>query len=172
MSLDNVKFRRPVVPGDQLRFELEMLQFRGKTCKMKGVAYVDGKVAAEAEMMAARGGPVTARASIRPRSWIPARSSATGVEVGPFAIIGPDVMVGDGCRIGPRATLERYVRLGAGVQRRRGLASSAATPQDLKFKDEETWVEIGAGHRHPRVRDDQPRHRRHRARRWSAPTAS
>ena len=52
MSLDNVKFRRPVVPGDQLRFELEMLQFRGKTCRMKGIAYVDGKVAAEAEMMA------------------------------------------------------------------------------------------------------------------------
>jgi UDP-3-O-[3-hydroxymyristoyl] N-acetylglucosamine deacetylase/3-hydroxyacyl-[acyl-carrier-protein] dehydratase len=52
MSLDNVKFRRPVVPGDQLRFELEMLQFRGKTCRMKGVGYVDGQVVAEAEMMA------------------------------------------------------------------------------------------------------------------------
>ena len=52
MSLDNVKFRRPVLPGDQLRCEVEMLQFRGKTCKMKGVAYVDGQVVAEAEMMA------------------------------------------------------------------------------------------------------------------------
>lgn len=53
MSLDHVKFRRPVVPGDQLRCELEMLQFRGRTCRMKGVAYVDGNVVAEAEMMAA-----------------------------------------------------------------------------------------------------------------------
>jgi UDP-3-O-[3-hydroxymyristoyl] N-acetylglucosamine deacetylase/3-hydroxyacyl-[acyl-carrier-protein] dehydratase len=53
MSLDNVKFRRPVVPGDQLRFELEMLKFGGKTCRMKGVATVDGNVVAEAEMMAA-----------------------------------------------------------------------------------------------------------------------
>src|SRR5690348_661708 len=52
MSLDNVKFRRPVLPGDQLRFELEMIQFRGKTCKMHGVGYVDGHVAAEADMMA------------------------------------------------------------------------------------------------------------------------
>src|SRR2546422_630663 len=52
MSLDNVKFRRPVVPGDQIRFELEMIQFRGKTCKMKGDGYVDGQVVAEAEMMA------------------------------------------------------------------------------------------------------------------------
>ena len=52
MSLDNVKFRRPVTPGDQLRCELEMLQNRGRTCRMKGVAYVDGHVVAEAEMMA------------------------------------------------------------------------------------------------------------------------
>jgi beta-hydroxyacyl-ACP dehydratase FabZ len=52
MSLDDVKFRRPVVPGDQIRFELEMIQFRGRTCKMKGVAYVDGQVVAEATMMA------------------------------------------------------------------------------------------------------------------------
>ena len=52
MSIDNVKFRRPVVPGDQIRFELEMLQFRGTVCRMRGVGYVDGQVAAEAEMMA------------------------------------------------------------------------------------------------------------------------
>ena len=52
MSLDNVKFRRPVVPGDQIRFELDLIQFRGKTCKMKGAGYVDGQVVAEAEMMA------------------------------------------------------------------------------------------------------------------------
>ena len=53
MSLDNVKFRRPVVPGDQLRCEVEMVQFRGKTCRMKGIAYVDGYVVCEADMMAA-----------------------------------------------------------------------------------------------------------------------
>ena len=52
MSLDNVKFRRPVLPGDQLRCELEMLQNRGRTYRMKGIAYVDGNVVAEAEMMA------------------------------------------------------------------------------------------------------------------------
>ena len=52
MSLDNVKFRKPVVPGDQLRFELEMIQFRGRTCRMRGMGYVDGQLVAEAEMMA------------------------------------------------------------------------------------------------------------------------
>ncbi len=52
MSLDKVKFRRPVKPGDQLRFELEMVQVRGKICRMKGVAKVDGEVVCEAEMAA------------------------------------------------------------------------------------------------------------------------
>ena len=52
MSIDGVKFRRPVTPGDQLRFELEMIQFRGRTCRMRGVAYVEGLAVCEAEMMA------------------------------------------------------------------------------------------------------------------------
>jgi UDP-3-O-[3-hydroxymyristoyl] N-acetylglucosamine deacetylase / 3-hydroxyacyl-[acyl-carrier-protein] dehydratase len=52
MSLDNVKWRRPVIPGDQIRFELELLQFRGRTCRMRGVGTVDGQTVAEAEMMA------------------------------------------------------------------------------------------------------------------------
>jgi UDP-3-O-[3-hydroxymyristoyl] N-acetylglucosamine deacetylase/3-hydroxyacyl-[acyl-carrier-protein] dehydratase len=50
ISLDNVRFRRPVRPGDQLRFELEVTQLRGATCKMHGVARVDGEIAAEADM--------------------------------------------------------------------------------------------------------------------------
>jgi len=52
MGIDKVKFRKPVVPGDQIRFELEMLHFRGRNCRMSGVGYVDGKPVAEAEMMA------------------------------------------------------------------------------------------------------------------------
>ncbi len=52
MSLDNVKWRRPVTPGDQLRFDLEILQLRKHVCKMKGEGYVDGQLVAEAEMMA------------------------------------------------------------------------------------------------------------------------
>jgi UDP-3-O-[3-hydroxymyristoyl] N-acetylglucosamine deacetylase/3-hydroxyacyl-[acyl-carrier-protein] dehydratase len=52
MSLDNVKFRRPVKPGDQLRLELEMVQMRGAVCKMHGVARVEGEVVAEADMAA------------------------------------------------------------------------------------------------------------------------
>lgn len=49
-SLNNVKWRRPVKPGDQLRFELQLLQVRGTMAKMSGIARVDGEVVAEAEM--------------------------------------------------------------------------------------------------------------------------
>ena len=51
-SLNNVKWRKPVKPGDQLRFELDLLQVRGMMCRMQGVAKVDGEVVCEAEMSA------------------------------------------------------------------------------------------------------------------------
>jgi UDP-3-O-[3-hydroxymyristoyl] N-acetylglucosamine deacetylase/3-hydroxyacyl-[acyl-carrier-protein] dehydratase len=52
MSIDNVKFRKSVVPGDQLVMELTMLKARRNTFKMGGKAYVKGELVAEAEMMA------------------------------------------------------------------------------------------------------------------------
>ncbi|HEY4099551.1 MAG TPA: acyl-ACP--UDP-N-acetylglucosamine O-acyltransferase [Gemmatimonadales bacterium] len=64
------------------------------------------------------------------------------VEIGPFAIIGPSVSIARGCRIGARATLERNVRLAAGVSVGSG-SILGGPPQDLKYADEETWVEIG-----------------------------
>ena len=52
MSMDNVKWRKPVIPGDQLIFEVKKVQFRRNVCKMRGVGRVDGKIVAEADMMA------------------------------------------------------------------------------------------------------------------------
>ena len=51
-GLDNVKWRRPVRPGDQVRFEVELTQVRGMAARLKGVALVDGNLVAEAEMSA------------------------------------------------------------------------------------------------------------------------
>ncbi len=64
------------------------------------------------------------------------------VEVGPFAIIGEGCEVGDDSVISPRATLERDVKLGAGVK----VGNSSVLggpPQDLKYAGEQTTVEIG-----------------------------
>jgi beta-hydroxyacyl-ACP dehydratase FabZ len=49
-GIDRARFRRPVVPGDQVRLEVEMLQLRRQVCRMRGHATVDGKLVAEAEM--------------------------------------------------------------------------------------------------------------------------
>ena len=47
-AIEEAKFRRPVFPGDQLRLELEVLSRRSTFCRMKGNAYVDGQLVAEA----------------------------------------------------------------------------------------------------------------------------
>ncbi len=52
IGIDNARFRKPVVPGDQIRFELEMVHRRRRSCKMHGRAYVDGDLVAEADLMA------------------------------------------------------------------------------------------------------------------------
>ena len=64
------------------------------------------------------------------------------VSIEPYAIIGPHVVLGDGCVIGPHAVLERNVRLGQGVRIGAGTVLGGP-PQDVKYKGEETWVEIG-----------------------------
>jgi len=53
MSIDNVKFRKPVVPGDQLVFEVETVKVKSKLGQVRGKALVDGKVVAEADFICA-----------------------------------------------------------------------------------------------------------------------
>ncbi len=55
MAMDNVKFRKPVVPGDQLIFEMQFLKQRAKAFKMSGTAYVGDERVAEAVLMATFG---------------------------------------------------------------------------------------------------------------------
>jgi beta-hydroxyacyl-ACP dehydratase FabZ len=52
-GIDQARFRRPVVPGDQLRLTLEVLKLRSRNCKMRGTAEVGGQRVAEAEILSA-----------------------------------------------------------------------------------------------------------------------
>jgi beta-hydroxyacyl-ACP dehydratase FabZ len=50
-AVDRCKFRRPVLPGDQLRIEAEILNLKTRVCKCRAVATVNGAVCAEAELL-------------------------------------------------------------------------------------------------------------------------
>jgi UDP-N-acetylglucosamine acyltransferase len=68
----------------------------------------------------------------------------SGVEIGPFAIVGESCVVGDGAVLAARSTLERNVTLGANVHVGSGSILGGA-PQDVKYRGEQTTVEIGDG---------------------------
>lgn len=52
-GIDKCRFRRPVVPGDQIRYELKVLKLRPQVCRMWGEAFVEGQLVAEAEILSA-----------------------------------------------------------------------------------------------------------------------
>ena len=70
-GIDDAKFRKPVVPGDQLRIEVTVLNWRTSAVRMRGVATVDGKIACEATVMCA----LTTRA---PKNPEPAPAAPAG----------------------------------------------------------------------------------------------
>jgi len=153
-SLDNVKFRRPVVPGDQLRMEVELLRRHRPLWKMRGVATVDGHVAAQAEFSAVEvdqeaaatraevvGRPAPVR--VHP-SAVVAREARLdhGVEVGAYSVIGPRVTIGRDTKVGPHACVDGYTTLGAG-NRISPFASVGSLPQDKKYHGEASRLVIG-----------------------------
>ena len=74
----------------------------------------------------------------------PTAELAGDVSVGPYCVIGPRVTVGERSSIASHAILERNTRIGEGVKIGYGTVIGN-DPQDLKYKGEETWVEIGNG---------------------------
>ena len=74
----------------------------------------------------------------------PTAELGADVSVGPYCVVGPKVIVGDRCTIAGHTVIERNTRIGEGVKLGFGTIIGN-DPQDLKYKGEETWVEIGSG---------------------------
>ena len=74
----------------------------------------------------------------------PTAHLGSDVTVGPYAIVGPHVTVGERTGVAAHVVIERNTRIGAGVKVGYGTVIGN-DPQDLKYKGEETWVEIGDG---------------------------
>jgi UDP-N-acetylglucosamine acyltransferase len=149
-QLDRARFRRPVVPGDQLELEVRALERRPPRWRLRGVARVDGSVAAEADFTTVERAPAAAEApanaalpTVHPTAIVaPGAVLGPGVQIGPYAVIGPHVRIGAGTRVGPHAVIEGHTTIGRD-NRIFQFASVGAEPQDLKYRGEESRLEIG-----------------------------
>ncbi len=142
-GMEKVRFRKPVVPGDQLRLEVETIWVRGALGKMKGKALVDGKLAVEGEftfsLVDKDGGGAKIHSSATVNS---SAKLGKGVAVGPGTIIGPEVTIGENTKIAANCTIARWTTIGKNNKIEQGV-SIAAPPQDIKYKGEKGQVIIG-----------------------------
>lgn len=149
-GVDNVKFRKQVVPGDRLELDVTVGARRGPLVRAAAVASSNGQVVAEAELVLvvepgqARLASAWAGEGIHPSAVIhPGAVIGEGTSVGPYATIGPRVTIGRHCRIGASTVIDGWTEIGDHTEIF-PLASIGLAPQDLKFKGEPTRLTIGA----------------------------
>jgi UDP-N-acetylglucosamine acyltransferase len=141
VGIDGAKFRRPVVPGDQLRLEVQVLRRRRGLCRVRGeVTMGEHRVAEATLLLQLTDVPAP---EVDPTARVAAGAVlGTGVRVGPYCVVGPQV------RLGARTVLESHVvidgdtTLGAD-NHLYPFCSVGLEPQDLKFRGEATRLEIG-----------------------------
>jgi UDP-N-acetylglucosamine acyltransferase len=139
-GVNDAKFRKQVVPGDRLRIEIQLAARRAPLAKAQATAYVDDQVVAECELLL---GLVLDRTDIHPTALVdPTAVVGRGTVVGPHATIGARVTIGEDCRIGANAVIDGTTDIGDGTEIY-PFASIGLTPQDLKYRGEDSRLTIG-----------------------------
>jgi UDP-N-acetylglucosamine acyltransferase len=141
VGFDDVKFRRPVVPGDQLRLEVRLVHRRGELVRFQGEVRVGEARAAEARLL-------LQMATLPPPKVDALARVATGAVLEPGVRVGPFCTVGDGVRLGRGTVLDSHVVVDGDTRTGEGnhffpFSSIGLVPQDLKFRGEPARVEIG-----------------------------
>lgn len=141
VGIDDAKFRRPVVPGDHLRLEVELVHRRAELCRFRGRVKVGDSRAAEARLLlqvATLPPPeVDSLARVAPGAVL-----GPGVRVGPFCMVGPEVRLGAGTLLDSHVVIDGDTRMGA-LNHCFPFSSIGLVPQDLKYRGEASRVEIG-----------------------------
>jgi UDP-N-acetylglucosamine acyltransferase len=141
VGFDEAKFRRPVVPGDQLRLEVQLVHRRGDLVRFRGDVRVGEARAAEVRLLlqvATLPAP-----EVDPLARIAGGAALEpGVKVGPFCVVGPRVRLGRGTVLESHVVIDGDTVIG---ERNRffPFSSIGLVPQDMKFKGEPSRVEIG-----------------------------
>jgi UDP-N-acetylglucosamine acyltransferase len=143
-SINEARFKRMVVPGDQLKFTVNILKRKKNVWKFECNASVNGEIVCTAEMTCVDQ-PVTPPKKLISDKAIVCPGSKIGknVVIEPNAYIGPNVTLGDNCYVGPNALIQGRTTIGNGNKFFQ-FASIGADPQDKKFFGEiDSVLEIG-----------------------------
>jgi UDP-N-acetylglucosamine acyltransferase len=138
--VDHAKFRRQVLPGDQLNLEVAVGKRSMEEAVVHGVAKIEGQVVAQADLLI---GFEYGAVEIHETAIVhPGAVIGAGTVVGPYAVIEHGVRLGERCRIGASAVLGGDTEIGNGCQFF-PFTSIGLSPQDLKYKGEKTRLVIG-----------------------------
>jgi len=141
VGIDEAKFRRPAVPGDQLRLEVSVLHRLGGLCRVKGEVRCGGHRVAEARLLLRI--VTLERPAIDPTARVaPSAVLGPGVRIGPYCVVGPRVRIGEGTVLVSHVVIDGDTELGRDNQVF-PFASIGLRPQDLKYKGEHTRLVIG-----------------------------
>jgi len=139
-GVNDARFRRQVVPGDQVRLEICLDRRKTPLARAQASAYVGDQMVAEAELLLA---VVPDGAEIDPTAIVdPGAQIGQGTIIGPHAVVGPNVRIGANCRVGASSVVEGWTDIGDDCEIS-PFASIGQIPQDLKFRGEETRLTIG-----------------------------
>ncbi len=140
VGIDDAKFRRPAVPGDQLHLEIKVLHRRGALCRVRGDVRSGPHRVAEARLL------LQVRElsqSIHPTAIVsPSARLGPRVHVGAYSVVGAHVEIGEGTAVAEHVTIDGPTRIGRDC-RIFPYASVGLAPQDLKYRGETTSLEIG-----------------------------
>ena len=141
-AMEKVKFRRPAVPGDQLRLEIDVQKIKKNFVKIQGRALVEGKVICEGLFLFTLAHEpshpqIHATASVHRTAQL-----GKNVTIGPNTIVGEHVSIGDQSRIEANCFIEKWTSIGEENHIHFGSVIGSAA-QDIKYKGEKSWVVIG-----------------------------
>jgi UDP-N-acetylglucosamine acyltransferase len=141
VGIDDAKFRRPAVPGDLLRLEVQVLHKRGDLFRVRGEVKTGEHRVAEARLLlqVRRLPPpeIHETAQIAPGARIGA-----GVRIGPYCVIGAGVTLGAGCVLDSHVVLDGDTEIGR-ENHFFPFCSVGKAPQDLKYRGERSRLVIG-----------------------------
>jgi UDP-N-acetylglucosamine acyltransferase len=141
VGFDDTKFRRPVVPGDQLRLEVRLERRRGQLARFRGDVRVGEARAAEARLLLQIA--TLPEPSVDPLARVaPGASLEPGVRVGPYCVVGAGVRLARGSLLDSHVVIDGDTTIGE-HNHFFPFTTAGLAPQDLKYRGEPTRLEIG-----------------------------